>query len=249
MSRPPDAQETQPVVAGHVLWEGPITRLICKDLDRLLFRCSPFVMFSGWCSALVLAFVLASASNPAGLVCALAVVALCYRTIPVGGRLLIGGQLSITLECHEVRLTAVKGDLLDTISVPREQIPFLDDGGPQGADLRWAASTPVRVPLGRIPRIQREAFEAWQNGDVVAVRSSRIEISAVPSRRICPLCHDQVGGPEPEGHCSDCETQYHSECWSELGGCALPSCRSLRVPNAAHPAITSHLVREGSRCA
>lgn len=56
-------------------------------------------------------------------------------------------------------------------------------------------------------------------------REASLVVLCAREAQTCPLCRDALLGDE--GSCSGCETPYHASCWDELGGCALPSCRSL----------------------
>ena len=212
-------------------------------MNRLLFSGFPLFRAGLWVVVAGLFALSSLVGEPVLLGSALGMWVVGSSLIRVEGLQLLGGRLTITLERDELLLRAVKGSRVCELHVPRSSVPRLDYKGLDEVDLCWAAPSPVRFPLGGVARAQREAFEVWRSGDLAPALRSRIEINPAPSARICPLCHDVIGA-QPEGRCSDCETVYHWECWSELGGCALPSCRSLMVPLGAHPVATSRFLRE-----
>jgi len=45
---------------------------------------------------------------------------------------------------------------------------------------------------------------------------------------ICPYCRSKISDSEPLVSCRECRTQYHSECWEEIGHCSVFGCRSRK---------------------
>jgi hypothetical protein len=252
LSAAPSPAKPEPVPAGYVLSKRPISWRVCQDLNALLLR--DFVLCRMNLRLLSGAIAVAGLLSREPVLFALALVTWVVGSaaLRLPGLNFLGGELTITLQNHGLLLTAEKGDSLRAISVPRELVPRLDSKGLGDVDLCWAAPNPVRFPIGGLRRAELAVFEVWRSGHVGPGLNSRIDVKAAPSQPICPLCHDQIGEARSrEGRCSDCETLYHSACWSELGGCALPSCRPFRVPRGSHPVSATHLVRRrpDSRCA
>lgn len=56
----------------------------------------------------------------------------------------------------------------------------------------------------------------------------------------CPLCRDELREAEVRagacGHCPECETRYHRECFVEFGGCSTMGCSAYRQPLLGAPA-------------
>jgi predicted RNA-binding Zn-ribbon protein involved in translation (DUF1610 family) len=54
-------------------------------------------------------------------------------------------------------------------------------------------------------------------------------------RKRCPICMAALGASEALSSCDVCATDYHADCWSDIGGCAIYGCAN--VPQTA--ALTS----------
>jgi hypothetical protein len=105
-------------------------------------------------------------------------------------------------------------------------------------DLAWTSETGAesRLHLGALSGLAQRAFRLWRGQlhsartDTQQAESSLTCVVEVASpQRTCPLCRDlvQESGADLMASCSKCEVLYHEDCWRELGGCALPSCRGL----------------------
>jgi len=86
---------------------------------------------------------------------------------------------------------------------------------------------------------RERALQEWIRG-TARDRETSLRVLCAREAQTCPLCRDALLGDEEV--CSGCETPYHASCWDELGGCALPSCRSLaglgRSETALRPRAT-----------
>jgi hypothetical protein len=51
-------------------------------------------------------------------------------------------------------------------------------------------------------------------------------------KEVCPICRWPVEGGDAKTNCPDCNTEYHSECWEENGGCGVYGC--TQVPATEH---------------
>lgn len=72
--------------------------------------------------------------------------------------------------------------------------------------------------------VQASSAQASRPRVRVSVSAPRpVVLRARTRERVCPLCHDAVGGLQC-GHCPECLTTYHRTCFSELGGCATLGC-------------------------
>jgi hypothetical protein len=50
---------------------------------------------------------------------------------------------------------------------------------------------------------------------------------AAPSGPICNICLSPMGDADARTVCSECRTEYHSDCWQENGGCAVYGCSQV----------------------
>lgn len=48
-----------------------------------------------------------------------------------------------------------------------------------------------------------------------------------PDVVVCTYCRTPIGPAEPATKCSDCNSTYHEECWSENGGCGVYGCSKV----------------------
>ncbi len=72
----------------------------------------------------------------------------------------------------------------------------------------------------------------------LAPATIRFNPGQAPSGRNCPYCHQELGPLrlEPAVRCPSCDSQHHSECWQEHGGCAVFRCRRAPSPDRERPA-------------
>ena len=56
---------------------------------------------------------------------------------------------------------------------------------------------------------------------------------------VCPICLSAISASDTKTSCPSCSTEYHAECWTENGGCAVYGCsqapvvesrRSIEIP-------------------
>jgi hypothetical protein len=45
----------------------------------------------------------------------------------------------------------------------------------------------------------------------------------------CSICYTVIKQEEQRTECSECKTEYHQVCWTEIGGCGTYGCRSAAV--------------------
>jgi hypothetical protein len=114
-----------------------------------------------------------------------------------------------------------------------------------GARVRLPDTTEGRA--ARCPKCKVELIAAVENR-VVAPEPVAAEVSAAAELHIatatlggdeagggtCPVCQSLIGQNEPIITCPACHQVHHSECWTEVGGCATYGCS--QAPQAEKPA-------------
>jgi len=155
-----------------------------------------------------------------------------------------GPRVRVTLEEQAILLT--RGS--QNAEIPRSAKPRLVQSfsglvDRNGWELAWSVGQDreKRLKLGPLSTVARKAFVLWL-GRTPSYRGAPIEVHGSTAHLTCPFCRDSVNAsPEEVGSCSGCEARYHSACWVEFGGCALPSCRSL---DPAHEAAQIRFLPE-----
>jgi len=56
---------------------------------------------------------------------------------------------------------------------------------------------------------------------------------AVDVGAVCPYCRFPLKPGVGTANCNSCGARYHSECWSDTGGCTITGCSA--APPRAHP--------------
>src|SRR5262249_44266427 len=84
---------------------------------------------------------------------------------------------------------------------------------------RRAASFPRCVPGGHPGLL---AIRGIQDGEELAMAR-------------CSICYTVIKESEAHTACPDCQTDYHSTCWKEIGGCGTYGCKKAAV--AEKPAV------------
>lgn len=96
--------------------------------------------------------------------------------------------------------------------------------------------------------------------------TSSVSSSAAAAERgtLCAICQSPFGPDEPRTVCPECRAEYHQECWTENGGCAVYGCtavpqveqrRSIEIPvsywgqeNKPCPACGQQILAAAMRC-
>ena len=62
---------------------------------------------------------------------------------------------------------------------------------------------------------------------------SAVHLQAGDAGAVCQICQSAIGPDEPCVACPQCEQVHHRECWSEIGGCAIPSVGAMARASAS----------------
>jgi hypothetical protein len=61
-------------------------------------------------------------------------------------------------------------------------------------------------------------------------------MSGLPhARGMCSICMSSIDAAEPMHLCDGCRAQYHEECWTENGGCAVYGCANVPKTEGLKP--------------
>jgi hypothetical protein len=69
--------------------------------------------------------------------------------------------------------------------------------------------------------------------------SQPADVTNEPSRLLCAICQSPLQATDEKSACPTCQAEYHADCWTENGGCAIYGCaavpqveqrRSIEIP-------------------
>jgi hypothetical protein len=77
------------------------------------------------------------------------------------------------------------------------------------------------------------AIGAGNSGDASIPRGAGIYAGTT-----CPICQTTIDAGEAATACPSCQQPHHTECWNEIGGCAVYGCEAAPKVNKAPEAQT-----------
>lgn len=107
----------------------------------------------------------------------------------------------------------------------------------------------------RLPQTEAEATGALQAARPVAEERAAL---------LCAICQSPLAGEDPRTSCPGCNAAYHTDCWTENGGCAIYGCaqvpktegrKSIEMPvaywgqeNKPCPVCSAQILAAAVRC-